>query len=140
MLETYLAINLPSSRVDITKVITQLVVAWVIPSTLSAAKHSLLFASLDAFSACSNAAAGDSVSNETIVVTSAIKGDESVVEALLLIPVDVQLLQIARPSWVDFVAGIIDLVCIVGTRHHVVVHEQSDLLVLLLAEALDVED
>lgn len=131
---THLCVDLPSSVVDVAKVVTQLVVARVIPLTSDTTKLLCLLLGLDALGTSSDTTGGDTTTDESIVVAAAVKGDEGVVETLLLVPVDIQVTQLLGTGGVLRVGSIVDLVGKVGAAHHVIVHEEADLAVLLLGE------
>lgn len=134
----YLCVDLPGCVVDVAEIIAKLVVTRVIPITSLSAKHLLLFLGLDALRACGNATSRDAASDETIVVAAAIEGNESVVEALVLVPVNVQIPQLLRTCGIGSVGGVVNLISKVGAAHHVVIHEQADLLVLFLGQDVHV--
>ena len=124
---------------QVADIVAQLMVANIIRNAALAAKHLGLLFRLDALRASGDTTTGDTMANEPIVVTPAIKGNERIVQALLGVPVDVEIAQLLRPNGVDVIPGIVDLVRKVGAGEHVVVHEEADFLVLLLGQVLDVE-
>lgn len=113
-------------------------VTRVVPLTRLAAKLLHLLLRLDTLGTGRDTTTGDTVADEAVVVAAAVKGDEGVVEAVLLVPVDVQLFNLSGADGVGLVGGVVDLVSKVGAAHHVVVHEEDNLLLLLSRERLDV--
>ena len=129
-----LSVDNKSSHVDVSHVITELVVAGVVPVAGLAAKHLLFLFGLDALSASRDTSSGNAVADEAVVVAAAVEGNESIVQTLLLVPVDVQVAQLLRTTRVQRIGSVIDLVGKVGAGHHVVIHEQADLLVFFFRE------
>jgi hypothetical protein len=132
-------VDLPSSNVDITHIIAQLVVARIVPVASLATKHLGFLLGLDTLSTRSDAAGGDPGANETVVVAPAVEGDKSVVQTVRLVPVDVQIPQLLGSNGAGVVGGVVDLVGEVRGAHHVVVHEEADLLVFLRRQGSGVE-
>lgn len=89
-------------------------VARIIPVPSLAPKHLYFLLRLDTLGSCSNATTGDSVANEAVVIAAAIKGNESVVQTLILVPLDVQIPQLFGAVRVHRVCSIVDLVGEVG--------------------------
>ena len=135
---TYLGVHLPGSVVDVGQIVADLVVVLIVPFTSYSTKHLSLSLSLDTLGTSSDTTSRDTTADKTIVVTAAIKGDESVVETLLLVPVNVKVAQLLGSLGVGSIGSVVDLVSKVGTGHHVVVHEEADLLVLFLGKNGDV--
>ena len=106
-----LGVKNPSSVVDIVSVVAELVVTGIKRNTCNTSKKLSLLRSLKDLSARSNTTTGNTVFDEAVVVRATVKGNESVVHALGVVVVNVQLLQLAGSRRVDLIVSIINLVC-----------------------------
>merc|ERR1719160_630554 len=89
-----LGVDLPRVESQVAQIIANLVVVGIVPVASLATKHGLFVLCLDTPGTSRDTAARDPVADEPIIVAAAIKGNECVVQALLLVPVNVQLLQL----------------------------------------------
>lgn len=93
-IRAYLCVYNEGCHVKVANVVTQLMIAWVVPVASFTAEHLRLFLRLDAFGASRDASARNAVANKAIVVATAIEGDEGVVQLLVLVPLNVQVTQL----------------------------------------------
>lgn len=107
-------IQLPRRHIDILHAVAQLVVAGIEPLAGLAAKHVRLLTGLDALGARRDAAAGDAVADERVVVAAAVERDECEVLAVRGVEVLVQLAQLRAARGVRLVGRVVDLVREVG--------------------------
>lgn len=134
-----LRVELPGGGVDVAGVVAQLVVARIVPVARLAAELLGLLGGLDALGARGDAAGGDAGADKAVVVAAAVKGDHGVVQAVRLVPVDVEVPQLLGTGRALVVGGVVDLVGKVGRGQHVVVHEQADLEVLVGLQGRGIE-
>lgn len=84
--QTDLCIDDPSGLVHISNIIAELVITRVIPISRFSTKDRLLLFTLDSFCSSGDASTWNASTNETVVVTATIEGDEGVIQTLLFVP------------------------------------------------------
>src|SRR5262245_28113259 len=119
----YLGIDLPRGHIHVLDIVAEFVVARVVPTTCPTSKHLFLLLGLDALGAGRDPTARDSVPDEAVIVTPAVERDKCVIQALALVPFNVQVAQLTGPRRVIVVVGVVNLIRKVGASEHVVVHK-----------------
>lgn len=87
----YLSVDNPCSNVNVANIIAELMVARIVPVSCLSTKHLSLLLRFDTLSTSGNATTGNTIADETIIVTTTVKGDECVVQTLVFVPLDVKI-------------------------------------------------